>query len=324
MDLKPITLPIESELKQVGELMSDRFNSDVPFITTVAHYITQNGGKRIRPIILLLAARMAGYSGPKAAECAAAIEFCHTATLLHDDVIDNAELRRGRKSANTRWGNHASVLIGDFFYCRACEMFANTEIIPIIQLIARAMRETTEGETLEITKSNEYNITEEDYLKIVHTKTALLIAASAEIGGLLGNVSEEFIRSLKDYGISLGIAFQLADDILDYTSNEKTFGKAEGTDLREGKLTLPIIMALKHADTQETRMLKDALIAEKLEKHKLKEIVSLIHKLNGIDYTLNLARHHVTKAKSALAVFKNSIEKEALLAMADYACERRI
>jgi octaprenyl-diphosphate synthase len=322
MDISPITVPIQADLDRVDEVMAARLQSEVSFITTVAHYITQNGGKRVRPAILLLAARMAGYTGNKAVECAAALEFCHTATLLHDDVIDNAELRRGRKSANAKWGNHASVLIGDFFYCRASEMFANSDSLKVVQLITRAMRETTEGETLEITKSNSFDITEDDYLKIIHAKTAILIATAAEMGGLLGNVSEELIRGLKEYGTSLGIAFQLADDVLDYVSDEENFGKTQGTDLREGKLTLPIIVALKHADESEVRMLKDALISEKLEDFKLKEIISLIQKLGGIDYTLNLARHHVAKAKSALSVFKNSIEKEALVNLASYVIER--
>ena len=318
MKLEQITLPIKEDLERVEEVISERLKSDVPFITTVTHYITENGGKRVRPAILLLAARMAGYSGPSAIECAAAIEFCHTATLLHDDVIDKASLRRGRPSTNARGGNHASVLIGDFFYCRASEMFANSDNLKVIQLITKAMRETTEGETLEITKSNDLCITEEEYLKILHAKTAILIATAAEMGGLLGNVSEEFVRSLKEYGTSLGLAFQLADDVLDYISDEETFGKTRGIDLREGKLTLPIITALKQADPQETRMLKDALISEKLEESKLKEIISLIQKLNGIDYTLNLAQHYIAKAKGSLAVFKNSIEKEALLNLADY------
>ena len=322
MELEQITLAIKADLDRVEAVMQERLQSEIAFITTAAHYITQNGGKRVRPAILLLAARLAGYSGPAAIECAAAIELCHTATLLHDDVIDNAELRRSRKSANSRWGNHASVLIGDFFYCRASEMFAHSDNLKIVQLITKAMRETTEGETLEITKSNSLDITEADYLKIIHAKTAILMATAAAMGGILGNVSEEFILGLKDYGNSLGIAFQLADDVLDYISEEETFGKTRGTDLREGKLTLPIIIALKHADTQETRLLKEALIAEKIEEGKLKETVSLIQKLNGIDYTLNLARHHVARAKKALAVFKHSIEKEALMNLADYVTDR--
>ncbi|MBI2981474.1 MAG: polyprenyl synthetase family protein, partial [Deltaproteobacteria bacterium] len=271
-----------------------------------------NGGKRLRPILCLLSSRISGARDKKIVECAVAMEFFHTATLMHDDVIDNAELRRGKISANSRWGNQIAVLVGDFFYCRASDLLVGLGNLRVINLITRVMQTTTEGEIFEIVKSNDLNCTEGDYLKIVEGKTAALMSASCEVGGILGNVSEEFMSALRGYGRQIGVAFQLADDLLDYVSDPTRFGKTRGTDLKEGKLTLPLLVALKKASEPEKRLIKDALIAERLEEGRLKEIVSIIEKHGGLQATRDLACNHIQKAKEALAPFKPSIEKEAL------------
>lgn len=322
MSLEHICLHIRDDLAKVEDVIQDQIRSDVPFVTHVAEYIVNNAGKRLRPILCLLSAKLAGYTGDKAINSAVALEFMHTASLLHDDVVDNATIRRGKTSANAKWGNAVSVLVGDFFYCRVCEIFVAQQDLRLLKLITHTMLRTTEGEVLEISRNNDVSTTEEEYLQVLHKKTADLLATSCEIGGVLANVSEEFCLALKDYGRHLGTAFQLADDILDYTADLDQFGKAAGTDLREGKMTLPLIVALKKAGPEEARIIKDALIANDLEEWRLKEVISIINKYEGIAYTMNLARNYVNQAKQALNIFKPSIEKEALLALADYVVER--
>lgn len=322
MELAPIALPVREELEKVEELMQLKLHSSVPFVRHVTEYVLKNGGKRLRPLLTLLSARIAGSQGEAAIQSGAALEFMHTASLLHDDVIDNAELRRGKVSTNARWGNQVSVLVGDFFYCRACDILVSLKNLQILKLVTDAMIETTEGEVLEIAKSNSMDVNEEDYLQIVTHKTAVLIATACQVGAILGNISEEFSVALRNYGLSLGIAFQLADDVLDYLSEQDKFGKLKGTDLREGKLTLPLIIALKKARSEEVRIIKDALIAREVGEGHLKEIVSIIQKYDGISYTLNLAKRYVERAKGELVLFKPSIEKEALTALANYVIDR--
>lgn len=322
VSLEEICLPIKSELQEVERVIQAKLASSVPFVTHVAEYVVQNAGKRLRPIFCLFASRLAGPMDKRGIDCAAAMEFFHTATLMHDDVIDNADLRRGKSSANSRWGNQVAVLVGDFFYCRASDLLVGTGNLRIIDLITRVMRVTTEGEIFEISKSNDLNTTEQDYLKVAEEKTAVLISAACEIGGMLGNVSEEFTSALRHYGRGVGIAFQLADDVLDYVSDSQQFGKTRGTDLKEGKLTLPLILALRRASEPERRIIKDALIAEKLEEGRLREIVSMLQKYDGLKATMDLAQTYIQKAKDALVLFKPSIEKEALGCLADYVIER--
>ncbi|MBI2082471.1 MAG: polyprenyl synthetase family protein [Deltaproteobacteria bacterium] len=323
MNLEELCLPIKSELSEVDRTIQANLVSSSPFVTDIAQYVAQNGGKRLRPILCLLSSRISGARDKRIIESAVAMEFFHTATLMHDDVIDNAELRRGKTSANSRWGNQIAVLVGDFFYCRASDLLVGLRDLRVIELITRIMQITTEGEIFEIVKSNDLNCTEDDYLKIVRGKTAELMGACCEIGGILGNVSEEFTQALREYGLHIGIAFQLADDLLDYMSDPSQFGKTKGTDLKEGKLTLPLLVALKKANEPERRLIKDALIAERLEENRLKEIISIIEYHGGIQATRDLAQSYIQKAKEALTPFKPSIEKEALVCLADYVIQRQ-
>lgn len=322
MDIEKICLPIKSELEEVEEMIRQNLSSSVPFVTHVAEYVAAHGGKRLRPALTLFASRLAGATDRKPLQCAAAMELFHTATLMHDDVIDSAGLRRGRPSANSRWGNQVAVLVGDFFYCQASDLLVGTGHLKIIDLITQVMRTTTEGEILEVAHSNDLSLTREDYLKTVEGKTAALMSACCEVGGILGNVSEEFTAAFKNYGLSLGIAFQLADDALDYDANQQQLGKNKGTDLKEGKLTLPLIVALREAHEEERRLIKDALIAEKLEENRFKEIFSIIKKYDGLKATRHLALEFVERSKKSLEIFKPSIEKEALLSLADYVVDR--
>lgn len=323
MNLEEICLPIKQDLAEVESVIQSHTASSVSYVTSIAEYVIKNGGKRLRPMLCLFASRLAGATGPKVIDCAAAMEFFHTATLMHDDVIDNAKIRRGKVSTNNRWGNQVAVLVGDFFYCQASSLLVGTGNLKIINVVTKAMLATTEGEILEISKSNDLGTAEEDYLKIVTDKTAVLMATSCAIGGILGNVSEEYVSALGEYGRSLGVAFQLADDVLDYISDEDHFGKAKGTDLREGKLTLPLIAALRLCNNDERRLIKDVLIAESLDDMRLREVISIINKYGGIDSTLDLARSYVQKATSALHPFKPSMEKEALNALASFVIDRK-
>ncbi len=323
MNLQEITFPIKADLAQVEAVLRAKMASTVPFVTDVSEYVMQNGGKRLRPVLTLFCAKLSGVQSHDAIPCAAAMEFFHTATLMHDDVIDNAEVRRGKPSTNARWGNQVAVLVGDYFYCRASDLLVGTGNMKVIECVTHAMRATTEGEILEITKSNDLTTSEEDYLKVIINKTAVLISAACEIGGLLGNISEEFTMALRRYGQNLGTAFQLADDVLDYTSELGEFGKVEGTDLKEGKLTLPLIVALRHAGQAEKQLIRNALIANRLDRGQLKEVLSMIEGFGGIEYTLNLAKTYIKHAQEALTPFKPSIEKEALLSLTEYVITRR-
>ncbi len=320
--LEEICLPIRQDLEKVEEVIQNHLHSSVPFVTNIAEYVIKNGGKRLRPVLSLLSSRLAGASGQKVYDCAAAMEFFHTATLMHDDVIDSAKLRRGKPSANAQWGNQVAVLVGDFFYCQASSLLVGTDNINIIRLITKAMLATTEGEILEISKSNDLATLEEDYLKIIHDKTAVLMQSSCEIGGILANISQEYTSALGDYGRNLGIAFQLADDVLDYISDDEKFGKLPGTDLKEGKLTLPLMVALRHCGENERRVIREALIAETIDESRLREITSVINKYEGIEYTMKLGKAYLNRAKESLALFKPTIEKEALLRLTDFVIDR--
>lgn len=323
MDLRDISIPLRKELDQLEDFIVSQLSSKVPFVENVVRYVMSNGGKRLRPLLTLLCARMSGYQGDGAIKIGAAIEFMHTASLLHDDVLDNATLRRGRESANKKWGNHVSVLVGDFFYCRAMDILVNQGSLKILRVITDAITTTTEGEIFEITKSNDLGTTHDEYLQIVNGKTAALIAAGCQAGGILGQISEEFEGALKNFGLYIGMAFQLMDDVLDYTSTVEEFGKVGGTDLKEGKLTLPLIHTLKKATPEEVSHIQTALISDKLEANNFKNVMNIIEKYDGINTAKSLALNYIEKAKEKLAPFKPSLEKETLFTIADYVITRR-
>jgi octaprenyl-diphosphate synthase len=322
MSLQKILIPVQQEIGDLEGTMMSLLGSQVPFVQSVAEYILKIGGKRLRPILTVISSRLSGYNGADAYKMGACLEFIHTASLLHDDVIDNAQIRRGKPSANAKWGNHVSVLVGDFFYCRASQLLTEQADLRILKVVTDCITATTEGEVLEITKSSDLATTRDDYLAIVKNKTALLIAAACQVGGILGKVSEELESALKKYGYHLGMAFQLADDILDYTSSEDVFGKANGIDLQEGKLTLPLIITLGRATNDEAQIIRNALLSERLEKQTFLKVQDVIKKYGGFDETRVLAREFINTAKASLAPFRASIEKDVLLSIADYVIER--
>lgn len=323
MDLREICIPIRQEVEQVEQFIAQHLNSRFNFVESVTDYVMKNGGKRLRPILTILCAKLSGYQGEDAVALGAAIEFMHTASLLHDDVIDGATMRRGRDSTNKLWGNHVSVLVGDFFYCRAMDILVAHGDLKVLRAVTDAVTLTTEGEIFEITKVSDLNISEDDYLEIVKNKTAALMGAAAQTGAILGRVPEEFELSLRKYGYHLGIAFQLVDDVLDYTQPQEVSGKDSGLDLKEGKLTLPLILVLRRATDRELKNIKEALIAREMDITAFNEIYKIIQNYDGIRDTIRLAKSHVQKAKEGLLSFRPSLEQEALSAIADYVLVRK-
>ena len=313
---------IGDELKRVEEEFKRRLNSHVPLINKIANHLVRSGGKRLRPALLILSARLCGYEGEAHIPLAGAVEFIHTATLLHDDVIDNAEVRRGTASANSIWGNEASVLVGDFLFSRSFSMMVEVGNLKILEAMAKATTALAEGETMELVKTADISITEEENIDLIIHKTASLMSAATRIGAILGGVSPEREEALAEYGLQIGIAFQLVDDCLDYTGDAQNMGKEIGVDLREGKITLPLIHTLKNCSPSERRRVQEIVLAEVFPADGLKEILFLIDKYDGIQYTLRRARERVEEGKRALHPFPPSPEREALLELADYIVER--
>src|SRR3989338_2468245 len=241
MSLLTICLPVQAELKDVDVALARSTTSEVELVSSAAQYVLANGGKRVRPALLLLTAKMLGVQSSKAISLAAAIEMIHAASLMHDDVLDNASLRRGKPSANVKWGNQISILVGDFLWCRASQIAIKDGNSKILSSITSAVKETTEGEILEMVRSSDFNLSEEEYLKIIKLKTAMLFSCACHVGALLASASERSGENMRSFGLNLGIAFQLADDVLDYPSPEAKIGTQPGTASRAGRLTLPLL-----------------------------------------------------------------------------------
>ncbi len=314
---------IEEDLKNVEKQFRKDLHSNVPLIRKVTEYVFSSGGKRIRPVLLLLSARLCEYRGDRHVPLASVIEFIHTATLLHDDVVDNAQLRRGIASANTLWGNEASVLVGDYLFSKSFSIMIADGDLKILQTLANATTMIAEGEVLQLTCSTDLDITEQRYIDVVKSKTAILLATACQTGAILGKASTEQETALRDFGMGVGIAFQLIDDSLDYTSSEEQFGKSIGHDLEEGKITLPLIHTLKKCTPAERDEIAAIIWKDSLLKEDFAKVFDLVYKYGGIDYTLRLAREYVESSKTYLDIFTDSIEKSALEELADYVLTRQ-
>ena len=315
---------IGNDLEKVDHEFRKNLKSKVPIISAIGEHLLRSGGKRYRAKLLLLSARLGGYRGDRHISLASLIEFIHTATLLHDDVVDRAELRRGMDSANSIWGNEASVLVGDFLFTKCFALLVENGDSKILQTISKATMTMAEGELDELIKTNDLSLTEKDYLSIIARKTASLISAATQIGGILGKVSKERERALSEYGMDVGIAFQLIDDNLDYTSKEEDFGKKIGIDLQDGKITLPLIFTLNHCNQEEKKFIRKTVESHPITKDAFFRIVKIIGKYHGVHYTWKKAQGYVEKAKRHLHTFPNSREKEALCALAGYVLERKL
>ena len=313
---------VGNELAQVEDEFKKNLRSKVSLISKIGEHLLLSGGKRFRPTILLLCAKLCGYKGRRQIQAASVIEFIHTATLLHDDVVDDAELRRGNASANSIWGSEASVLVGDFLLSKSFFLMVDDGDLKILNTISRATTQMAEGEIQELMKASDLSITEEEYISIVKNKTASLISATCQIGAILGGVDGKKEGALANFGMNLGVAFQLMDDNLDYTSTEKKFGKEIGIDLQGGKITLPLIHTLRSCSPSEREKVVKIVLSEGTDERTFVSVMDLINRYGGIEYTLEKARGYVAKAKGNLDRFRSSREKTALLAMANYVVER--
>ena len=302
----------------IGEALA----SSVPLIQELGSYVTLAGGKRLRPILLLLCARLAGHRGPRAARLGCVVELLHTATLIHDDVVDQAPLRRGRPSANARWGDDASVLVGDHLYSKSFSLLVEDGDRAVMETLARATVSMTEAEVFQLERKRDGRTSEADYLRIITQKTASFISACCRIGGILGRQDAERVEALAAYGEGLGIAFQIADDSLDFVADETRLGKAIGADLREGKRTLPLIVTLERATLEERARIQELLKAPTLADGGLGVIRRLIERYGGVPYALQRARSYADRAKGHLAIFGDGREQETLGLIADYVVDR--
>lgn len=317
MNLQEVFELYETELRIVEDRLKDLFRSNVPPIPLIGKYLIDSGGKRIRPLLLILSAEIAGYKGDVRLTLAGIIESIHTASLLHDDVIDGADIRRGRSPAHSIWGNQVVILVGDFLYSNALKRAVMQKSQRIMETLSEATTRMTEGEILQLVKTGDPDITEEEYLDIISAKTGILISAACRIGAILGSLSEDMENALASFGLKTGIAFQMADDILDYMADEGELGKRLGKDLKEGKITLPLIYLLKTASDAESEEVR-AIIKSGSTKGGLKKIRDLFKKYNVVELSFKKAEHIVSDAKADLAVFSDSPAKEALFAIADY------
>ncbi|MGN2247545.1 polyprenyl synthetase family protein [Frateuria sp. GZRR35] len=309
-----------ADMQRVDALIRARLASDVVLINQIADHIIAGGGKRLRPMLHVLAAGAAGYAGAQHIKLAAVIEFIHTSTLLHDDVVDESDLRRGRKTANALWGNAASVLVGDFLYSRSFQLMVELDDMRVMRILADTTNTIAEGEVLQLLNIGNADVDEAAYLAVIERKTAVLFAAATELGGLLGGLPADQVAALRRYGMELGYAFQIADDLLDYTSDADTLGKNIGDDLAEGKPTLPVIYALKQATADETQAMRQAI--EHGDLTALDRVLATIRRSGALERTHERAVAHAEAARAALAVLPATPYREALDALAAYAVER--
>jgi octaprenyl-diphosphate synthase len=314
--------PIRDHLSDVEREFARHVQSQVGVIPAIGAYIQDGGGKRIRPAVLLMAARMAGYTGDRAVSYAAVIEFIHTATLVHDDIIDDAELRRGREAVHTRYGNHITVLFGDFLYLKSMSLALSHDALDIVRLLCDVTLRIVEGEIYQLTKTGTVDLTEEEHFDIVRRKTALLFAGSAKIGGMLSSITREQQEALWDYGLNIGMAFQIVDDLLDFTGEQETLGKPVGGDLREGKMTLPVIHLYASGNERARALLHRVVDAKSVSVEDWREIRSLLAQARSIDYAQRTAASFVERAKKALQAFPPSDARDALLYLPDYVVSR--
>jgi octaprenyl-diphosphate synthase len=314
--------PIRADLQEVEREFARHVQSQVALIPTIGNYIQDGGGKRIRPAVLLMAARMAGYSGERAVLYASVIEFIHTATLVHDDIIDESQLRRGRDAVHTRWGNHVTVLFGDFLYLKSMSLALTQDSLEIIRLLCDVTLRIVEGEIYQLTKNGVVDLTEDEHFDIMRRKTAFLFAGCAKIGGMLGPTSREQQEALWDYGLNIGMAFQIADDVLDFTGEEVVLGKPVGGDLREGKMTLPLIHLLSRGDSRAETLIRQAVTDRAISLEEWRELRGLLAQARSIDYAQRVAADYVERAKRALYAFEPSEARDALMYLPDYVISR--
>lgn len=324
MDYKAIQALVETDMQAVDDLITRRLQSDVVLVNQLSNYIIKSGGKRLRPMLALLMARACGYKGDRHVDVAAIVEFIHTATLLHDDVVDESDMRRGKETANNVWGNQAAVLVGDFLYSRAFEMMVDVDEMQVMSIMAQTTNTIAEGEVLQLLNINDADTSEERYFEVIYSKTAKLFEAACQLGAVLAGLSEEQEKAVAQYGLHLGTAFQLVDDILDYIADSDEMGKNVGDDLAEGKPTLPLIYAMRKSlennEVEDAALVKSAIEEGGLEY--IDEVMKIIEKTQALEYTIEAAKRETQLANQSLDNLPDNEFKTALIDLANYSLSR--
>jgi octaprenyl-diphosphate synthase len=322
MGLKDIVRLVEDDLGKVEEVFRTQVRSDVPLVGEIGRYVQEGGGKRVRPALLLLASRLSGYRGERAVTLASTVEFIHTASLLHDDIIDEATTRRGRRSVNSRWGNDITVLLGDFLYTKAMAMALSQDNLRILRLLSDVTLRLIEGEILEIERNGNMRVTVEDHVDTIRRKTADLFAACTRIGAILGALGEAREAALASYGLNLGLCFQMVDDLLDFTAEEKTLGKPVANDLREGKVTLPMIFLLRRGGDAAEAQVRTVLEDRAFSRVSRDELVRLARDCGALEEARAMAERYADEARASLLAFEPSPYREALDALPGFILAR--
>ncbi|MBE0511402.1 MAG: octaprenyl diphosphate synthase [Chromatiales bacterium] len=320
MDIQDVYTLLADDRQAVDRCIQQRLHSEVVLINQISHYIINSGGKRLRPMLVLLSARAFDYQGHHHHELAAVVEFIHTATLLHDDVVDGSDLRRGKETANNVWGNEASVLVGDFLYSRAFQMMVGVQNMRVMEILAETTNIIAEGEVKQLLNIHNADLDEAGYLDVIRSKTAKLFESAAQLGAVLSGRSAEEERAMAAYGMHLGAAFQLIDDALDYSASSAEMGKNIGDDLAEGKPTLPLLRVIQHGTPEQADLVRQAL--EQGGRDRIEEVCAAIESVGAIAYTSRAAQQEVEQAIAPLAILPDSPWKEALLTLAHFAVHR--
>ncbi len=321
---KRILAENKADLAEIEAQLAENLKPYLDLVSEVANHILFAGGKRLRPLLLVLAAKLCDYKDKYAKTVASAMEYLHAATLLHDDIIDDAVLRRGKTVAHSVYGNAVTVLVGDFLLARALAICADSGKIKVIHIISNLTENMSTGEVHQLMRKGDVTLTEDEYLEVIRRKTAVLFQAACTVSAVIANAPPEKEQALSEYGYNLGLAFQMVDDLFDYTMDTASLGKEVGADLREGKLTLPIIQALKEANAADRDQMVKIIQNEDFTVDEFNTLVTLLQKNDGIDYTVKTATAYLEKAKKALSVFETSKYKDSLLDIADYALARRL
>lgn len=314
---------VESDFLAVDRYIIEQLHSDVPLVENIGHYIVEAGGKRLRPVLVLLAARACKIDAGKQVALAAVIEFIHTATLLHDDVVDMSSLRRGQPTVNAEWNNPSSVLVGDFIYSRAFQILVEIGDMRIMQIMADTTNKIAEGEVLQLIAKNNPQSSEQNYMQVIRDKTAILFQAAAQCGAILARADDKVENSLKQYGMHLGIAFQLIDDILDYDGDTAALGKNIGDDLAEGKPTLPLIYTMQHGSEQEAALIRQCISADSVSEQDFAAVIKLVNASGALDYTRQLAEEQAQLALQSLVVLNSSEYRDGLEALVKFSVDRQ-
>ena len=317
-DLLQLFEPVRDDLEAVEREFTRQVQSQVHVIPEIGNYLLKSGGKRVRPAVLLMSARLCGYTGPRAILNAAIVEFIHTATLVHDDIIDDADVRRGRKAVHSQWGNDVTVLAGDFLYIKSMAMALTQDTLDIVRLLCDVTLRMIEGELYQLTKNGVVDLSEEEHFDIIRRKTAHLFGGCAQIGGMLGEVGTDREQALREYGFSLGMMFQLVDDLLDFTGAAEALGKPVGADLRDGKITLPLIHLLEHGGAEAGELIRGVVRDRDVTTEDWARLKALLAEHRSIEYAYGRAVEFGEAAKRQLRVFTPSPERDALMALADF------